>query len=190
MVRAEGDSGTADAKDDQQESQSSPPPPPRVLTPDELKVANGVDSENLYLAIFGKVYDVKAGNDYYGTDGPYHVFVGRDAPVPFVTGNFTGDEAAKPWDSLEPKQYGGLLSWIDFYEKEDKYPCIGVVQGIFYDADGQPTAENSRVQEAMQEARVEMKKREEERQRRLAERKKKRQQQRQQPQQMATSSEL
>ena len=151
----------------------------RVFTAAELALGNGVDSENLYLAIIGKVYDVSAGAEYYGPEGPYHVFVGRDAPVPFVSGVFTDEEAAKPWDSLEVKQHGGLLSWIDFYRDEEKYPLVGVVEGNFYDGQGQPLPELKRVTEAMSLALQEQKRREAERQQKLAERKKKQQQQQQ-----------
>lgn len=158
---------------------TAPVPGGRVFTAAELALANGVDSENLYLAIIGKVYDVSAGTEYYGPEGPYHVFVGRDAPVPFVSGVFTDEEAAKPWDALEVKQHGSLLSWMDFYKNEEKYPLIGVVQGAFYNGQGQPLPELQRVAEAMSIALQEQKRREEERKRKVAERKKKQQQQQQ-----------
>lgn len=90
-----------------------------------------------------------------------------------MSGVFTEEESAKSWDTLEKKQHGGLLSWIEFYEKEDKYPQVGVVQGEFYDQDGNATPELARVNEAMEEARVEQQRKEAERQRRIAERKRK-----------------
>ena len=91
-----------------------------------------------------------------------------------MSGVFTDEEAAKPWDSLEVKQHGGLLSWIDFYENEEKYPFIGVVQGVFYDENGNGTPELERLNHAMDEARAEQRKREIERQRKREEREKKR----------------
>jgi len=150
-------------------------PPPRVFTPEELRVANGVDSKNLYLALFGRVYDVSAGHDYYGPDGGYHIFSGRDAPVPFITGVFTEEEAAKSWTALETKQHGGLLSWVEFYENEEKYPFLGVVRGDFYDAEGKPLPELGKVQDALAVAKEVQKQREIERQRKVAERQAKRQ---------------
>eukprot|EP00977_Amphora_coffeiformis_P002731 scaffold521_cov167-Amphora_coffeaeformis.AAC.22 len=149
-------------------------PPPRVFTPDELRVANGVDSDKLYLALFGRVYDVSAGDDYYGPEGGYHIFSGHDAPVPFITGIFTEEEAAKSWTTLETKQHGGLLSWVEFYEKEEKYPFLGVMQGEFYDAEGKPLPELAKVQEAMAAAKEVQKQREIERQRKVAAREAKR----------------
>ena len=149
-------------------------PPPRVFTPEELGVANGVDSDKLYLALFGRVYDVRAGEDFYGPEGGYHIFSGHDAPVPFITGTFTEEEAAKSWTALETKQHGGLLSWVEFYENEEKYPFLGVVQGEFYDAEGKPLPELTKVQEALAVAKEVQKQREIERQRKVAEREAKR----------------
>jgi membrane-associated progesterone receptor component len=38
-----------------------------------------LDAGKIYIAIKGKVYDVTKGAQFYGVDGPYHVFAGRDA---------------------------------------------------------------------------------------------------------------
>lgn len=152
--------------------------PLRVLTPDELKMANGVDSDNLYLCLFGRVYDVAEGAEYYKPDGgPYHIFTARDAPVPFVTGVFDDEEAAKPWDAVEPNQHASYLSWVDFYEGEAKYPLVGVVQGTFYDEEGKPTAERLRLLEALEVARKEQERKTAERQKKIEERKRKIQEQ-------------
>jgi hypothetical protein len=154
----------------------------RVLTTAELAAATGETLEaSLYLALLGRVYDVAAGRDYYGPDGPYHIFAGRDAPVPFVTGVFDATEGDKPWTDLPANQHAGLLSWVDFYETEsvEKYPCVGVVEGAFYDAAGQPTAARDAVYAALAVAKVEQQAKDEERKRKRAARdaKKKREQQ-------------
>lgn len=148
----------------------------KVFTAEELKKfdgssGGGADDDGLiYLAIFGRVYDVSKGRDYYGPEAGYSIFAGRDAPVPFVTGTFTEEEAAKPWDEVPTNQHGALLSWRDFYENEDKYPFVGVVEGPFYDKNGQPLPELARVEEALAEAKKAQEAREAERQRKLAER--------------------
>lgn len=114
----------------------------RVITPEELAANSGKDTSTIWLAVCGKVYDVTAGVDHYGTGGQYEVFAGRDAIVPFVSGVFTPEEAAKSWKDLTPTQLPGMNEWISFYDKEDKYPFLGHVVGNFYDAQGNPTAEN------------------------------------------------
>jgi hypothetical protein len=157
----------------------------RVLTSAELQTATGETEESpLYLALLGRVYDVSAGRDYYGLEGPYHIFAGRDAPVPFVTGVFDENEGDKPWTDLPLNQHAGLLSWVDFYETEskEKYPCVGVVEGAFYNAQGLPTAARDEVYAALAVAKVEQQAKDEERKRKRAARdaKKKREQQEQQ----------
>ncbi|KZO98985.1 cytochrome b5 [Calocera viscosa TUFC12733] len=48
-------------------------------TPLTLKKYNGVEDKRILLAINGKVFDVTAGAGFYGPDGPYGNFAGRDA---------------------------------------------------------------------------------------------------------------
>lgn len=128
----------------------------QIISQDELKVANGIDSPNLWLSMLGRVYDVSAGPQYYSKDSQYHVFVGRDSPVPFISGIFTEEEAAKSWRALEEKQLYSFIHWVDFYENEEKYPFLGLVDGTFYDKDGNPKEELTELQVKMaeQKARV------------------------------------
>ncbi|EEC43166.1 predicted protein, partial [Phaeodactylum tricornutum CCAP 1055/1] len=39
---------------------------------------NGIDDNPILIAVLGRVYDVSAGERFYGETGPYHVFAGRD----------------------------------------------------------------------------------------------------------------
>jgi len=121
----------------------------RLVKPEELEVANGEDSDHLWLAVGGKVYNVKKGQEFYGADGSYHVFAGRDSLVPYVTGVFTPEEAAKSWKDLEPQKLPQLNHWVEFYDKEDKYPLVGYFVGKFYDEKGKPTEENIRFHEEL-----------------------------------------
>ena len=43
----------------------------------------------MLLSIAGEVYDVSAGQRYYGKGQAYHGLVGRDASRAFITGDFT-----------------------------------------------------------------------------------------------------
>ncbi|KAI0942484.1 hypothetical protein AcW1_003104 [Taiwanofungus camphoratus] len=57
--------------------------PPTLLyqtyTPRTLEPFNGQDGKRILLAISGVVYDVTAGRNFYGPDGMYANFAGRDA---------------------------------------------------------------------------------------------------------------
>mmetsp|Transcript_16162 Transcript_16162/g.33435 ORF Transcript_16162/g.33435 Transcript_16162/m.33435 type:complete len:171 (-) Transcript_16162:1179-1691(-) len=142
----------------------------RVVTQDEMKVANGEDSEFLWLAVAGKVYDVQAGKDFYGKGGAYHVFAGRDGLVPYVTGVFTPEEASKHWSELEPKsRLSELAHWVTFYDTEDKYPLVGHLHGAFYDENGSATAENKDFYGQVKEQQILKKQKQEERKKKKTE---------------------
>lgn len=50
----------------------------KLFTPEELKDFNGRDeSKGPYLAILGRVYNVKKGKKHYGPDGGYEFFSGK-----------------------------------------------------------------------------------------------------------------
>ena len=162
----------------------------RIVTKEELARHDGNQTKGvLWLSIMSKVYDVSKGSEYYGEGGPYHVFVGRDGNVPFITGTFNDEEASKPLTELTPHQLFNLETWTDFYEKEDKYPFIGLLEGDLYDKDGNPTPMMEQVQEMIAEGRRaadEQKKKRQEviarRKREAAEKKKLEEQGKQEPQ--------
>jgi hypothetical protein len=93
----------------------------------------------MWVSVMSQVFDVTAGPEYYSENGPYRVFVARDGNVPFLTGVFTPEEAAKPITDLEDHQLGGLEEWLTFYKKEDRYPFVGYLVGDLYDENGKPT---------------------------------------------------
>ena len=51
----------------------------RDFTPKELAKYNGLNGEQIYLAIAGKVYDVSSKPEFYGPGSMYENFSGRDA---------------------------------------------------------------------------------------------------------------
>lgn len=56
----------------------------QVFTKEELKLFNGIDKPQLYLAILGKIFDVSKGAKHYGPGKQYNVFVGMsDFVVPY-----------------------------------------------------------------------------------------------------------
>jgi len=87
------------------------------------------------------VYDVSKGKDFYAEGSGYHVFAGQDGAVPFISGKFTDEEAAKSTDVLSDAELQGLTSWIEFYRDEKKYPFVARVIGLYYDSEGKETEE-------------------------------------------------
>lgn len=133
---------------------SAEPDKVRIVTKEELARHDGNQTEGvLWLSIMSKVYDVSKGAEYYADGAPYHVFVGRDGNVPFLTGKFNEEEATKPLTELTPHQLYNLQEWAGFYEKEEKYPFVGLLEGDLYDKDGNPTPMMDQVQEMIAEGR-------------------------------------
>ena len=99
----------------------------------------------------GEVYDVTAGRSFYGPGGNYGVFAGKDGSVPFITGVFTDEEAQKSlMETLSPAQLVSLETWRNFYEKTEKYPLVGLLQGSLFDEHGNPTDELKTVREMIE----------------------------------------
>uniref|UniRef100_A0A2R8MU84 Membrane-associated progesterone receptor component 1 n=1 Tax=Callithrix jacchus TaxID=9483 RepID=A0A2R8MU84_CALJA len=77
IVRGDQPAASGDSDDDE------PPPLPRLkrrdFTPAELRRFDGVQDPRILMAINGKVFDVTKGRKFYGPEGPYGVFAGRDA---------------------------------------------------------------------------------------------------------------
>ncbi|XP_040261713.1 membrane-associated progesterone receptor component 1 [Bufo bufo] len=51
----------------------------RDFTVAQLKEYDGAENPRILMAINGKVFDVTRGKKFYGPEGPYGVFAGRDA---------------------------------------------------------------------------------------------------------------
>ena len=96
----------------------------RLFTLDELKQYDGTDgSKGLYLAFFGRVYDVGKGVEHYGPGGGYRFFAACDASRAFVTGDFTEDGLTDDLDGLSPREMLEVKRWTEFYETD--YTPVG-----------------------------------------------------------------
>ena len=122
----------------------------KLITPEQLEKANGVDTDNLWVAIFGKVYDVRTSPDYYGKGGEYSEFTARDATVMFAKGVDTVKQATEHWSVIEERQLPNLEKWTKFFD--EKYPLVGFVVGEFYDDKGYATRQQNLLQERIEEA--------------------------------------
>ncbi|KAM7398492.1 hypothetical protein PAMA_006413 [Pampus argenteus] len=119
-------------------NESTQEPPVRLLSRRELSLYDGEEgSRGLYLAILGQVFDVHKGHKHYGPGGAYHVMAGRDASLAFITGDFTESGQTDDVSSLSPLQIVALYDWLTFYQRD--YQTVGLVEGRFYTATGQPT---------------------------------------------------
>ncbi|KAF7244799.1 Membrane-associated progesterone receptor component 1 [Varanus komodoensis] len=65
------------------DGEEEPPPLPKLKRRDftlaELRAFDGRQNPRILMAISGKVFDVSRGRKFYGPDGPYGIFAGRDA---------------------------------------------------------------------------------------------------------------
>jgi predicted heme/steroid binding protein len=120
----------------------------RIFTTEELAQYKGTSEQpNLYyLAILGSIYDVSAGS-FYKAKGGYEFFCGRDASRAFVSGNFTGDGLTDNLTGFTPEQFAGVYGWKVFYDDHNDYYFVGVLQGLYYTAEGERTAALDEVDE-------------------------------------------
>jgi Cytochrome b5-like Heme/Steroid binding domain len=126
-------------------SHSSVPMKPRMITREELATKNGENSNDnttLWLSMMSEVFDVSSAPHFYGVNATYHIFAGRDGNVPFVTGVFTDEEAAKPITNLTQLQVWSLETFLNDtyrYNKNANYTFVGLLIGDLYFSDGSPT---------------------------------------------------
>jgi len=105
----------------------------RLFTKDELKTYSG-DSQIIYLAILGQVFDVTKGASKYGKGGGYSFFAGIDGTRAYISGKFDDEGLVDDIDGLRPSDFLGLEDWLSFYKKD--YIYVGKLIGYFYDKDG------------------------------------------------------
>ena len=98
-----------------------------TVTQTELEDGDGVDGAPVYVALRGRVYDVSAGQKFYGPGKPYHHFVGRDASRAFATGCRAAECVSADLDGLPPSQLRELDRWMEMYETHDKYTFVGTL---------------------------------------------------------------
>ena len=146
----------------------------RVVSKDELATKTSETGDVIWLSIMGEVYDVSNGTEYYAEGNGYSIFAGRDASVSFITGRFTPEEAEKSVEELKPEELGSLDHWREFYEKEEKYSFVGLLEGELYDKDGNPTDLQKKLMVTVKKEKAKMEEKQKEREARIAARRKKR----------------
>ncbi|KAF8345080.1 cytochrome b5-like heme/steroid binding domain-containing protein [Amanita rubescens] len=107
--------------------------PPTVLfkdyTPKTLAPFDGKDGGRILLAINGTVFDVTAGRSFYGPEGMYGNFAGRDASRGMAKQSFDLDMLTpldQPIDKLTdlvPSEIENMKAWYEHFS--NKYIVCG-----------------------------------------------------------------
>ncbi|TFK21705.1 cytochrome b5 [Coprinopsis marcescibilis] len=107
--------------------------PPSVLfktyTPKTLEKYDGKDDGRILLAINGTVFDVTAGKNFYGPNGMYGNFAGRDASRGMAKQSFDTemltpiDQPLDKLDDLKADEIENMKGWIEHFS--NKYIICG-----------------------------------------------------------------
>ncbi|NWH66209.1 PGRC2 protein, partial [Geococcyx californianus] len=95
----------------------------RDFTLEQLREFDGVRNPRILLAVNGKVFDVTKGSKFYGPEGPYGIFAGRDASRGLATFCLDKDALRDEYDDLSDLnavQMESVREWeMQFKEKYD-----------------------------------------------------------------------
>ena len=89
---------------------------------------SGEEGKPILLGIFGRIYDVSAGAKFYGEDGSYHMFAGKDVTRALSTGCKEEECLVRSTEGLTKKQINEGKRWLSFFQLHDKYPFVGTLE--------------------------------------------------------------
>ena len=95
---------------------------------------NGKDGNPIYLSIFGRVYDVSAGQKFYAEHASYGMFAGKDVTRALCLGCKDSKCLIRSTEGLTTKQINEGKRWLSFFELHDKYHHVGDMEIVDSDA--------------------------------------------------------
>lgn len=94
------------------------------ITLEQLRAYDGKDAaKSILIAIRGQVYDVSRGRLFYGPQGPYSLFAGRDASRALALMSFDPNDLTGDLEGLSPDEMEVLQDWEDKFK--ERYPVVG-----------------------------------------------------------------
>ncbi|RCV45051.1 hypothetical protein SEVIR_9G426200v4 [Setaria viridis] len=98
------------------------------VTLEQLRAYDGKDpAKQILIAIRGQVYDVSRGRLFYGPQGPYSLFAGRDATRALALMSFDPNDLTGDLDGLSPDELEVLQDWEEKFK--ERYPRVGHLAG-------------------------------------------------------------
>ena len=85
------------------------------------------ETKSIYLSLNGVVFDVSAGKDFYGPEGPYELFAGHECGAALAKMSFD-KEFLDDMEGCKNLNYGEkdeLANWLMRFEHERRYPIRG-----------------------------------------------------------------
>lgn len=98
-----------------------------TYTADEL-LEYGQDEDKLLLSVFGRIYDVTAGQKFYGPTARYNMFPGRDVTYALGTGCKAEECLEKSAQELTLNEVDEAKRWLSFFQLHDKYAYVGKLE--------------------------------------------------------------
>ena len=96
------------------------------LTLEELKKYDGSDpTKAIYISIKGRIFDVSEGKSFYGPDGPYSIFAGKDATRALAKMSKDPNDVVSSLDGLSDKELSVLVDWENKFLA--KYPIVATL---------------------------------------------------------------